>query len=93
MSEYSDSVPTQVAMPIKEHKKIRSFGHRIRRLRIKKDLTQGELADKAGVTKATISWWEQDEKDDCMAKPLVKAAAALGTTVEYLMTGKDRYRK
>ena len=52
-------------------------------------MSQSELAELAGVKKAAISWWEQDYKHDCSAKALQNAATALGTTVEYLMTGKE----
>ena len=76
-------------MPVKETKKIKSFGGRVRRLRKAQGMSQSELAEMAEVRKATISWWEQDYKDDCSAKALQNAAKALGTTVEYLMTGKE----
>ena len=76
-------------MPVKQAKKVKDFGGRVRRLRKAKGMSQSELAEMVNVTKATISWWEQDYKDDCSAKALQNAAKALGTTVEYLMTGKE----
>ena len=76
-------------MPVKETKKIKSFGGRVRRLRKAQGMSQSELAEIVEVRKATISWWEQDYKDDCSGKALHKTATALGTTVEYLMTGKE----
>ena len=76
-------------MPVKQAKKVKDFGGRVRRLRKAKGMSQSELAEMVDVTKATISWWEQDYKDDCSAKALQNAAKALGTTVEYLMTGKE----
>ena len=76
-------------MPVKQAKKVKDFGGRVRRLRKAKGMSQSELAEMVNVTKATISWWEQDYKDDCSAKALQNAATALGTTVEYLMTGKE----
>lgn len=52
------------------------------------DWTQTELARRAGVSQPTISEYENDAVTEHRAHILMKIAAALGTTPEYLLTGK-----
>ena len=47
-------------------------------------LTQGQLADLVGVTRAAVSQWEKDTVN-VLGKNLVKIAAALGTSPDALM--------
>lgn len=57
----------------------------LRRLRLKKDLTQGELADAAGVSRQTINNIERGRTTGSRGENLARLAAALDTTMEELM--------
>lgn len=66
-----------------------NVGDRIKRLRDRKGLTQQELADKTGYkSKVAISKIESGQRDIPRHK-LERVAEVLGTTVEYLETGKN----
>lgn len=49
-----------------------------------------ELADKSGVPKGTIDHYLAEKNTAPIAENAVKIARALGVSVEYLVTGKDR---
>lgn len=63
-------------------------GERIRTLRELREWTQIELASKADTNQSTISDWEADDKIAIRRGNLRLLAEALGTTVEYLKTGR-----
>ncbi|MDF2545795.1 MAG: transcriptional regulator [Anaerosolibacter sp.] len=67
-----------------------SIGNRILKLRKELNMTQKELADKAGTTEATLSRYESDLREP-KADIIVKIAAALGTSTDYLL-GRTNYR-
>lgn len=69
-----------------------TLGSNIRKLRMELGLTQIQLAQKAGVSQATVSDYENNEVSEHRAHVLFKIAAALGTTPEYLQTGKSPKR-
>ena len=50
-------------------------------------MTQTQLAKKAGVSQATISDYERGVTKNHRAEELMRIAAALGTTPEYLLDG------
>jgi transcriptional regulator with XRE-family HTH domain len=52
-------------------------------------LTTAELAKKSGVKKRTIDNWLYGKSPNPEVKEFLKAAAALGVSVEYLVYGKD----
>lgn len=60
-----------------------SFGLRIKDLRIKKRLTQDEVAGKLGIVKATVSAWENGISSPSIDK-LIKLSDILGVTVNDL---------
>jgi len=69
-----------------------TMGARIRTLREAKDLTQTELADACGVTKAAVSAWETGYASNIRLHALMALIRMLGTNVEYLVYGADRSR-
>lgn len=65
-----------------------SMGQRIERLMRQNKLNQRELADYSDVTPAALCHYIKDER---VPRPeiLKNIATALGTTVDYLLTGKE----
>jgi transcriptional regulator with XRE-family HTH domain len=61
-----------------------TFGERIRTLRIKKGLSQKELAERIDMRESTISRYENDKRL-YQWDGLVKLADALNTSVDYLL--------
>lgn len=67
------------------------IGERIKNLRESLDMTQQELAKKAGVGVATVQNYERKQAaDSVIRKTIVKLADALATTPEFLLTGDDK---
>lgn len=65
------------------------FNERIRELRIAKKISQVELAKKIGVTKQSVSNWENDNIQPSIDM-LVKIARALNVSTDYLLALDDR---
>ena len=65
-----------------------TLNDRIKQLRKEKGLTQGQLADILGVTDKAVSKWEVGESNPDISL-LPSLAETLGTTVDYLLTGKS----
>ena len=61
---------------------------RLKKLRGSAGLNQSQLARSVGVTRAAASRWEQGDIDSILAKNAIRVANTLGTSVEYLFTGK-----
>ena len=57
---------------------------RLRELRKEKNMTQEELSEKSGVSRAIIWRLEQDENHNATSKTLFRIAEALGVTVDSL---------
>ncbi len=64
------------------------MGYKVRELRKKKRMSQAELAEKSGVSRATIIAIEKDDNKIVSSATLVKLATALGTTVERIFFQK-----
>ena len=62
--------------------------NRLNKLRNKAGLNQSQLARSVEVTRAAASRWEQGDIDSILARNAVRVADTLGTSVEYLFTGK-----
>ena len=58
------------------------LGGKIKQLRIARNLTQTELADKLGVGRQYISKWESNERN-INANQLMELAKVLGVTLDY----------
>ena len=63
---------------------------RLKKLRSKAGLNQSELARLVDVTRAAASRWEQGDINSMLARNAIRVADLLGTSVEYLFTGKER---
>jgi len=63
-----------------------SIGERIYEIRKKRNLSQGELADKLDVSRQTVSKWENNI---CLpeVEKLVQLSEALGVTADYILKG------
>lgn len=60
------------------------MGYKIREARIATGMTQEELSEKSGVSRATISAMENGEAKCVMTSTLLKLASALNTTVDQI---------
>ena len=57
------------------------MGYRIREIREMRGMSQSELAEKTGITRATIWRLETGEEETTTTKTLLKIAEALGASV------------
>lgn len=60
------------------------MGYKIKEMREKKNMTQEELSDRSGVSRATISSLENGSSRSTTTKTLMRIARALGIPVEEL---------
>jgi transcriptional regulator with XRE-family HTH domain len=67
------------------------FKDRLREKRMEAELTQAELAEKAGVTARTIQNYELGNRKPAKMEAVQKIADALGTTTEYLLGSSGAY--
>lgn len=65
-----------------------TFGERLKELRIRKGLTHQEIADYLGVSRSTISYYENG-KNEPRIEGLIKLAELLEVSLDYLITGKE----
>jgi len=68
---------------------VMSLGQRVKALREKLDMNQKELADKSGITQATISRIESQQVKQLKSEALSRLAEALRVTVDYLVGRTD----
>lgn len=66
------------------------IGARIKQMREMLGLTQAELAQRAGVTAAAVSQWENRQTKGLKGSSLIRAAEALGVTVKDLMESEPQ---
>ena len=65
-------------------------GHALRQARLQKRLTQEELAERAGVSRVTLSRMETAAKTDMSLAALVRLAGALGCELRLVERGRQR---
>ena len=66
-----------------------NFGVILKRLRLQAGMTQKQLADKLGITKSVISYYELSERAPS-AEMLVKIAGIFHVTTDYLLGLRGR---
>jgi transcriptional regulator with XRE-family HTH domain len=62
----------------------------LRKLRLEHGYTQEALAGIAGVHPRTLGGWELGKHKPTPGDPIIRTAVVLGTTVVYLLTGRNR---
>ena len=60
------------------------FGNNLKELRLKHKMTQKELADKLGVTKSVVSYYELQERSPS-PEVLIKLSRVFHVTTDYLL--------
>lgn len=65
------------------------MGYNLRKIRESKGMTQGELAEKSGISRITICRIENGIQKDLMVGNLNKLATALGCNVSDLICEKN----
>ncbi len=60
------------------------FGSRLKKLRLDTGLTQKQLADKLGVTKSVVSYYEQQERNPS-PEILVQLSRIFHTSTDFLL--------
>ena len=60
------------------------FGNKLKELRLKHKMTQKELADKIGVTKSVVSYYELQERSPS-PEILIKLSRIFHVTTDYLL--------
>ena len=63
------------------------MGYKIKEVREKQGITQEELANKSGVSRAIIASLENDDNASTTTKTLSKIAQALGVPVSHIFFG------
>ena len=62
-----------------------AIGKKVYRLRVARQLTQAELAARAGISQAIISRLETDDRDNVTSDVLKGLAKVLGCTTDFLV--------
>lgn len=65
------------------------MGYRIREIRESKGISQTELSERSGISRATIWKLETDDKAVTMTSTLIKIASALGVSLDEIFLADD----
>jgi transcriptional regulator with XRE-family HTH domain len=82
-----NSNTTHAQEPDIYHVPMETMGERIRTLRQARGLSQGQLADRLGVTTGAVSHWESGNSQNIKIPTFLRLCAELGTTPHYLAFG------
>lgn len=66
-----------------------TLGDRIRDARTRAELSQEQLAERAGVYQTTLSRWERGGGENASARALQAIAEATGVSLAWLLDGDD----
>ncbi|HEM9366171.1 TPA: transcriptional regulator [Streptococcus agalactiae] len=67
---------------------MKSFSKRLKELRLEKNQTQQEVADKIGINRGSYSNWEKGKREPSFSK-LIELSKLLNTTPNYLLGVSD----
>ena len=65
------------------------FGERLRRLRLSRDLSQGELASRLGVVPSSVGKYERIANSFPSVEVLIKISDFFDVTLDYLLKGTE----
>lgn len=65
------------------------FGERLRRLRLSRDLSQGELASRLGVVPSSVGKYERVANSFPSVEVLIKISDFFDVTLDYLLKGTE----
>lgn len=65
------------------------MGYKIREIRESKGISQTELSERSGISRATIWKLETDDKAVTMTSTLLKIASALGVSLDEIFLADD----
>lgn len=72
--------------------RIMTTGKRIRQLRLDRDMSQGQLAERLGMTRQSVNGWENDRGIPYWAN-LGQLADLFGVSIKFLLYGPDAGNK
>lgn len=70
---------------------MKTFGERLKNLRLNLGLTQTELAEKLGISTSTVGMYEQNRREPDYAT-INKISSLFTVSTDYLLNGKDNSR-
>lgn len=88
LSEYIEISKDKLLKLKTEGEKMKVFPQRLKELRLKKGLTQQEIADLVHVNRVTYTNWEKGNREPNF-ETLLKLASILNTTTSYLLGEKN----
>ena len=90
LSEYIEISKERLLKLKAEREKMKVFPQRLEELRLKKGLTQQNIADEIGVNRGSYSNWENGKREPSF-EILLKLASILNTTTSYLLGEKNEF--